>query len=126
MFLKDLLKFIQLTYYARIREEFIKKDVRYYLVNSLQGISYSAFLKLDAGKIQNTLTREVQRLLQTMTYYFNASQAVSMLATYVILALLANYQFALLVAVGSAISNFIYRKIYKTTKHTSFQLAKAG
>src|SRR5688500_18424367 len=67
--LKGLLKFIQLTYYARIRELFTRR-VRNYLVDSLQGISYSAFLKLDAGKIQNTFISEVQRLLQTMTYYF--------------------------------------------------------
>ncbi len=123
--LKGILKYVQLNYYARIREIFIKK-VRYFLVENLQGISYSAFLKLDAGKIQNTLTGEVQRLLQTMTYYFTASQAISMLATYVVLALLANYQFALLVAVGSALSNLIYRKIYKSTKQASFALAKQG
>jgi len=122
---KGLLKYIQLSYYARIREIFIKK-IRYYLVQSLQDISYSAFLKLDAGKIQNTLTGEVQRLLQTMTYYFSASQAVSMLGTYVVLAFLANYQFALLVAIGSALSNLIYRKIYKSTKSASFALAKEG
>lgn len=122
---KGILKYVQLAYYAKIREEFTKK-VRYYLVDSLQGISYTAFLKLDAGKIQNTFTGEVQRLLQTMTYYFNASQAASMLITYVVLALIANYQFALLVAVGSGLSNLIYRKIYKTTKQTSFQLAKQG
>ena len=122
---KGIMKYVQMNYYAKIREIFIKK-IRYFLVDNLQGISYSAFLKLDAGKIQNTLTGEVQRLLQTMTYYFAASQAVSMLATYVVLAFLANYQFALLVAVGSAISNLIYRKIYKSTKQASFALAKQG
>lgn len=123
--LKGLFKYIQLAYYARIRELFVKK-IRYFLVDNLQGLSYNAFLKLDAGKIQNTFINEVTRLLQTMTYYFNASQAVSMLATYVFLALLANYQFALMVAVGSAISNFIYRRIYKKTKQASFDLAKQG
>jgi ABC-type multidrug transport system fused ATPase/permease subunit len=123
--LKGLMKFIQLTYYAKLRQLFIKK-VRYKLVDSLQSLSFSAFTRLDAGKIHNTLTVEVQRLFQTMTFYFNAAQASVMLFTYMALAFLANYQFALLVGIGAAASNFIYRKIYRATKKASIELSKKG
>lgn len=123
--LKGLMRFAQLSYYAALRQMFIKK-IRYSLVNNLQGLSYGAFSKLDAGSIQNTLTVDVQRLFQTMKFYFDASQAFVMLATYMVLAFLANYQFAVLVGVGAALSNLIYRKIYKATKRASVELSKKG
>ncbi len=123
--LKGLMRFAQLSYYAKLRQLFIKK-IRYSLVNNLQALSYTAFSKLDAGKIQNTLTVEVQRLFQTMKFYFDAAQAFVMLSTYMFLAFLANYQFAVLVGIGAALSNLIYRKIYKATKRASVELSKKG
>ncbi|HTL06972.1 MAG TPA: ABC transporter ATP-binding protein [Chitinophagaceae bacterium] len=122
---KGVVRFIQLNYYAKLRQYFIKK-VRFSLVDNLQLLSYNAFLKMDAGNIHNTLTVEVQRLFQTMRFYFDAAQAFAMLFTYMVLAVLANYQFALLVAVGAAISNLLYRKIYKVTKKTSVELSAKG
>ncbi len=123
--LKGFIRFTQLSYYAALRQLFIKK-IRYSLVNNLQGLSYSAFSHIDAGRIQNTLTVEVQRLFQTMKYYFDAAQAFVMLATYMAFAFLANYQFAVLVGIGAALSNLIYRRIYKATKRASAELSKKG
>src|SRR5688500_3945365 len=81
---KGILKYTQMKFYAGLRELFTKK-VRYRLVNNLEGLSYSAFLKIDSGKIQNTLTTEVQRLFQSFSYYFTAAQAAVMLMTYMFL-----------------------------------------
>jgi len=123
--LKGAMRYFQLKFYARLRERFIKK-VRYSLVNNLEGLSYSAFLKLDSGRIQNTLTTEVQRLFQSYTYYFTAAQASVMLLTYMFLAFLANYQFAVLVCFGAVLSNLIYNNLYKKVKKHSTELSKKG
>jgi subfamily B ATP-binding cassette protein MsbA len=122
---KGIMKYFQMKFYARLREFFIKK-VRYSLVNNLEGLSYSAFLKIDSGKIQNTLTTEVQRLFSSFHFYFTAAQASVMLLTYMFLAFLANYQFAVLVCFGAVLSNLIYNNIYKTTKNASNELSKKG
>lgn len=122
---KGLVKYIQLNYYSNIRHLFLMK-IRFNLINNVQGLSYSAFLKLDAGRIQNTLTSEVARLFYTMTSYFSAAQSFAMLSTYIILAFLANYQFALLICLGSVLSNFIYRRIYIVTQKASIELSKKG
>ena len=45
---------------------------------------------------------------------------------YVILAFLTNPQFAVLVAFGGFLSNFLYNKIYKKTKATSSKITKGG
>lgn len=123
--LKGVLKFVQLSYYARVRQYFIM-HIRLNLIDKLQGLTYPAFLKLDAGKIQNTLTTEVNRLFGTMMSYFNAAQATIMLTTYIVLAFLANYQFAVLVGLGSILSNLIYKRIYRATKNASIEVSKKG
>jgi subfamily B ATP-binding cassette protein MsbA len=123
--LKGAMRYFQLKFYARLRERFIKK-VRFSLVNNLEGLSYSAFLKIDSGRIQNTLTSEVQRLFLSFTNYFMASQASVMLLTYMFLAFLANYQFAVLVCFGAVLSNLIYNNLYKRVKKHSVELSKKG
>jgi len=123
--IKGLITFIQLNYQIKIKHLFIKK-VRFTLVDSLMDLSYKGFLKLDAGKIQNTLTTEVSRLFQSMNFYFTAAQSVVMLLTYVVLAFFANYQFAFLVAVGAGLSNLVYKRIYIATKAASIDLSKKG
>lgn len=122
---KGLLKFVQLRYQVEVRDLFIKK-VRHLLVDSLQALTYEGFLKLDSGRIRNTLSSEVHRLFQGFTFYLNAAQSSVMLVTYICLAILANYQFAILVAIGAGLSNFIYRRIYISTKSASLQLSKQG
>jgi ABC-type multidrug transport system fused ATPase/permease subunit len=122
---KGVMKYTQMKFYAGLRELFIKK-VRHRMVNNLEGLSYSGFLKIDSGKIQNTLTVEVQRLFTAFHFYFTGAQGAVMLLTYMSLAFLANYQFALLVIVGGVASNLIYNKIYKTTKKASNELSAKG
>jgi ABC-type multidrug transport system fused ATPase/permease subunit len=122
---KGIMKYTQMKFYAGLRELFIKK-VRHRLVNNLEGLSYSGFLKIDSGKIQNTLTVEVQRLFTAFHFYFSGAQGAVMLLTYMTLAFLANYQFALLVIVGGAISNLLYNRIYKATKKASNELSTKG
>lgn len=123
--LKGVLKFLQFNYMLSVRHYFMRK-IRFALVDGLQDISYASFLKLNSGRIHNTLVGEVQRLYLTMNNYFSALQSSVMLMTYVVLAFLANFQFALFVAVGAGISNLLYKKIYTATKKTSIAYSKKG
>lgn len=122
---KGAIKYVQLRYQVNLRQLFMRR-VRFNLVGGLHNLSYQGFLKMDAGKIQNTLLAEVQRLFQTMNFYFTASQYAVMMATYIALAFLANYQFALLVGIGAGITNFLYRRIYVKTKTISKKLSRKG
>lgn len=122
---KGLLKLVQFNYMLQVRYYFMRK-VRFALVDNLEEISYAQFLKLNSGRIHNTLVGEVQRLYLTMNNYFSALQASAMLLTYIALAFIANFQFALLVAVGAALSNLLYRRIYVLTKKASIELSGKG
>lgn len=123
--LKGFIKFLELNYQAGVIQFFMKK-IRHQLVKGLEKISFKGFVRLDAGKIQNIFIAEVQRMSQAVRFYLSYSQSLFMLITYVVLALLANYQFAILVAISAGLTNLLYRRIYKVMKQASFEISKKG
>ncbi len=123
--LKGLARFLELNYQAKVIQFFMKR-VRQKLVNSLHKLSYKGFIELDAGRIQNTFIAEVQRMSMAVKFYLSYIQALFMLATYVVLALLANYQFAILVAISAGLTNILYTRIYKIMKEASIEISKKG
>jgi len=122
---KGIFKFAEQNYQAGVIQFFMKR-IRHKLVNGLENLTYKGFIKLDAGKIQNTFISEVQRMSQAVKFYLSYSQSFFMLATYIILALLANYQFAILVAISAGLTNVVYRRIYNSMKTASFEISKKG
>jgi subfamily B ATP-binding cassette protein MsbA len=123
--LKGFVKFLELNYQAKVIQYFMKR-IRHEMVSRLQKISYKGFVELDAGRIQNTFIAEVQRMSQGVRFYLTYTQYLFMLSTYVVLALLANYQFAILVAISAGLTNVLYTKIYKIVKQSSFEISKKG
>jgi ABC-type multidrug transport system fused ATPase/permease subunit len=123
--LKGILKFIQQNSQVSLKQSFIKK-LRYELTNDLQHLSYTGFLKQDAGKIQNIVTSEIQKLNLALTNYLTSVSGIAMLLTYVAMAFLANWQFAFLVAVGSVLSNLIFRGIVRSIKTASVKISAIG
>lgn len=115
---KGILYYIRILYFTKIRLYMMRK-VRLNLVQGLNIISYKQFTSLDPGRIQNNMVGETNRLLNAMTSYFNTTQHVVMLITYVFLAVLSNWKFAIMVAIGGLFTNFIYSYINKITKEYS-------
>lgn len=115
---KGLLKYLEGYYKIKVRIFFIKK-LRFKLIDGLEGLSYQHFVELDAGRIQNTLSGEIGRVIQAFASYFLTAQAAIMLLVYILLALMSNFEFALLVSVAGVLSNFVYKALYKFTKEAS-------
>lgn len=123
--LKGLCRYGQSLYASKIRMIFIQK-IRFGLVDLLKGLSYHGFLKIDAGKIQNSLIAEVQRVFNTFNSYFISIQAFIMLLTYVLMAFSVNFKFAIFVAIGGSLSSFIYKIINSRTKKESKKISLKG
>jgi ABC-type multidrug transport system fused ATPase/permease subunit len=122
---KGICKFFELKFQARLVQYFMKK-VRHSLVSGLEHISYRGFTQLDAGHIQNSFIAEVQRMSQAVRNYLTYSQALFMLITYVGFAMLANYQFAILLAICGGSTNLLYSRFYKKMKQASYDISKRG
>ncbi|MBN3518687.1 ABC transporter ATP-binding protein [Algoriphagus lutimaris] len=115
---KGLFKYMESHYKVMVQMFFVKK-IRYQMVDSLGDMEYRNFLGLDAGRVQNTLSGEIYKIVSAYVSYFNTLQSFVLLLVYVVLALLANFQFALVVSVGGYLSNLIFKVIFKYTESAS-------
>jgi ABC-type multidrug transport system, ATPase and permease components len=123
--IKGVFRFIQKRYYTYIRYLFLLK-VRFGLINDLEAMSYSGFINTHAGTIQNTLVGEVSRVFVGMERYFNSLQYGMMVGTYVILAFIANWAFAILVVLGVGVLSLLYQRFLLLIRESSQKISKRG
>src|SRR5690625_2457840 len=108
-------------YRIYLQESFIRK-IRLSLLRGLNQMSFKSFVTSDVGRIQNTMTGEVDRVSRSFRYYFQTSEDGVMVIVYLGFAFMVDPRFALLVTVGGLLTNFLYKNIYKHTKGVSRRL----
>ncbi|MBS9525593.1 ABC transporter ATP-binding protein [Litoribacter alkaliphilus] len=121
--LKGIAKFAE-SYYKVIVQQYFNSKLRIDNVDKLTHYQYKSFVTSDAGRIQNTLSGETERVAGAYRYYIQTLQSAIMLTVYVFLAFLANPQFALLVAIGGLISNFLFKQLYRRTNSVSKNITR--
>lgn len=115
---KSVFKFYDGVFKTRLQMEFVRK-LRYEMVDGLGNMTYKNFVNLDAGKVQNTLSGEVFKVTYSFLTYFSTIQYLVLLLVYVVLAMMSNFQFAILVSIGGFLSNFVFKIIFKFTEKAS-------
>lgn len=116
--LKGVFKFIE--GYVRVNnEQFFIRKVRSNYIYALTNYSYNDFVLADSGKIQNSISGEVEKVNQAYRYYFMTIQQITFVFVYIAMAFFSNPKFAILVSIGGGLSNIIFKKVYKTTKSLS-------
>ncbi|WP_018674739.1 ABC transporter ATP-binding protein [Riemerella columbina] len=123
--LKGIFFYIRTIYFTKIRLVAMRK-IRVNLLHGLSDISYEGFTHLDAGRIQNNMINETSRLVGAMVSYFMSIQHIVMLLTYIILAFISNWQFAIMVGIGGFLTNVFYKYINKKTKEYSRSRSLVG
>lgn len=121
--LKGLAHYLNGIYNINLRQYFIRK-LRISLSEALSRMSYKAFIRKDAGRIQNTISGEVSRVSRAYESYFGSFQQAVMVAVYMGFAFLLDSRFALLIFIGGFFTNFIYKRLYKATKVSSVRLTR--
>lgn len=123
--LKGLVVYLKSLYDLFLRLSILKK-IRYKLIDALSCVSYKRYTNYDFGKIQNTMTGQVDRLVNAMNNFFGFIQNIIMLSAYTFLAFVSNWKFAFLVILGGIGSNFLYKNINKATAKASREVSKVG
>lgn len=116
--LKGLIYYFAGIYRVLVQQDFVTK-LRLKNIKALNNLSYKYFVTSDVGRIQNTLTGEVDRVARSFTFYFRAFQNGIMILIYMLFAFGIDPQFAVLVTLGGGIANFFYKRLYKFTKSSS-------
>lgn len=119
--LKGIFRFIETSCRAIYRSFFIAK-VRIENINALAKYSYQQFVTADAGRIQNTMSGEVERVSVAFFNWMQILQQSILVIVYATLAFLANPQFTLLVVAGGAVSIWMFRFLFTSTKKSSRRL----
>ena len=117
-FSKGIMQYFSGVYNVNVREWFIKK-LRIQNIKGLNKLAYKYFVMSDVGRIQNTLTGEVDRVAASYFNYFKAFEYGILVVVYMGFAFTINAEFAVLVTVGGILTNFLYTKLYKNTKGIS-------
>ncbi|RAR47241.1 ABC transporter ATP-binding protein [Flavobacterium lacus] len=115
---KGIVKYFSNTYNALLRRLFID-NLRNKILNDFNEIRYKYFVTSDVGRIQNTMSVEVERASGAFYNYANAIQQGLMVLVYVGFAFYVDTRFALLVSIGGGVTNILYKSIYKKTKGAS-------
>lgn len=118
---KGLLQYVAGIYKVNIQEWFIQR-IRFQNVRGLNSISYKYFVKSDIGRIQNTITGEVDRVAIAYVNYFAGIEYGILVAVYMAFAFSIDAQFAILVTIGGILTNFLYKNLYKNTRGVSHNL----
>src|SRR5690606_24915941 len=116
--LKGLFQYGSSLYTVILRQYFVR-TIRIKLSFALSSMAYKKFVMADAGRIQNTMSGEVGRISQAYQSYFGAFQQIVLVVVYMSFAFFIDAKFAVLICIGGALTNFIYKRIYKITKVSS-------
>jgi subfamily B ATP-binding cassette protein MsbA len=122
---KGFAKFFE-RYLRVVYQQYFISRIRFENIDALVNYSYEAFTKADAGKIQNTLSGEVEKVMQGFRMYSDMLQQFVMLLTYASLAVVASPQFAILIVIGGFLTNLLFSSMYKKTKLLSVDLVKSN
>jgi ABC-type multidrug transport system fused ATPase/permease subunit len=116
--LKGTAKYISGLYNVNVQRFYVKK-IRLELLGGVKSMYFKSYMLSDMGRIQNTLTGEVGRVVSSYVAYFSAMQNIVMMLVYISFATLIDPKFSLLVVAGALLTNILYRKIYKLTRGSS-------
>lgn len=112
--LKGMMKFLESFLNAKYRRYFINK-LRISNIVGLSDYQYVAFVKSDSGRIQNTVSGEINNVNNAYKTYVLMLQKLAIVSVYIVLAYLSNPKFAFMVTVGGVLTNLLYKYIYKLT-----------
>lgn len=121
--IKGLLEYTRGLYFSKLRLKSMR-ELRYKIISHIEGLSYLGFTKLEIGRLQNTLIGELNKLINSFNYFFSSTQHIIMLFVYTFLAFLSNWQFAILVILGGAVSNVFYTLLNNYTLSKSRELSQ--
>lgn len=116
--LKGIAKYASLVYRVILQQELIK-SIRLKLLYTLNKVNFKYFVTSDVGRIQNTMTGEIDRIQNAYVSYFLALELIILVLVYMSFAFFVDFRFALLVSIGGVLTNFLYQIIYKQTKGAS-------
>lgn len=113
-------------YMSVIYRQFLIRKIRIETITALSEFKYEYFVTRDAGKIQNTMSGEIAKVVSAYSNYTGMINQFVTIVIYIGLAVFMNPKFAALLLFGILLTNLVYRQPYKITKELSEKVTKVG
>jgi len=123
--IKSILYYLQQVLNAKNTANLVHKQ-RQALVNSLEYLSYPAFIKHDFGHIQNVSTTEITRFNYAVFSFLNGVQYLIMAFVYLCISFLLNYQISIIILIVTFLFYFSYSPLKKHLSLLSGQFTQAN
>ncbi len=112
------------VYYRAYANSFFIKKLRIKFIYLISCLEYNKFIKIDLGKIQNSITTEVVNINSAYTHYISVVQNTIFILVYITMSFLSNTKFTLIVILGAVLSKVFFNKIYNNSKIISYSIAQ--
>jgi subfamily B ATP-binding cassette protein MsbA len=119
--LKGIVKYFNGVYRVMLQQYFIK-NLRMKMLTWFNKMSFRSFVSSDVGRIQNSMSGEVDRVARGYNMYFQTFEQSILVFVYIGFAFAVDFKFATLVTAGGLATNIIYSLFYKLTKQASSRL----
>jgi len=110
--------------YNALAQQAASYKMRAHLAEGVKGLSYKEFVLADVGRMQNSLIAEVSLVITGCMQYIEAIKNALFVFIYLGIAFFIDWKFSLLVIIGGALSNWIYKYFYKRTQRLSKNITK--
>ena len=110
--------------YNAIAQQEVMLKMRTRLASSIKNLSYKEFVMSDIGRLQNTILAEVWQVIHASMQYLDAVKNILFVIIYLGFAFFMDWRFSLLVIIGGALTNWVYKFFYKRTQELSREITK--
>ena len=94
------------------------------MANSIKNLNFKEFVMSDIGRLQNTIMAEMWYVVNASMQYLDTIKNVLFVVIYLSFAIYMDWRFSLLVIIGGALVNWIYKFYYVRTQELSRAITK--
>ena len=123
--LKGCIYFLHQFYIINLQLTLLRK-LRVDALEGLNRLRYADFTLLNSGRVQNTITDEITRIIEAFHAYFICFSNVVMILAYLIFSFSVNFRFSLFIMAGGLLAYLCFRYLHKKTKKMSVRFTKAS
>lgn len=116
--LKGIVQFAT-HYYRVLTQQYFILKLRKGAISAFNSLRYKFFITMNPGRIQNTMSVEIERVSSSFLNYTTAIENGLLVIVYAVFVFVIDYKFAILISLGGLLTNLLYKRIYRRTKIAS-------
>ena len=120
---KAIFRYMDVYYRVTTTSYFVKK-IRNKLLLAISNVTYSKFVTINFGTIQNSVTSEINSINSAFSQYISVMQSSIFVLVYIGLSFWTNPKFTLIVIIGGWLSRFLFKALYSNSEKLSNDITK--